>query len=126
MRAVRFSLLPLLLILFAACSGDSPSAPATPSINGTWNGTGAGVTVNMVLTSAGTGTVSGNGTIGAGSSSIPITITGTHAHPGVALTGKATGFQDMIFQGSFTDNNTIMGTLNGSGFSNFALTLKRQ
>ncbi len=124
MRAVR--LLPLLLLLvFAAACGDSPSQPRTPSIDGAWSGSAAGFTLNLVLASGAAG-VSGNGTVSGEGTSIAVTATGTHVHPNVALTLQATGFQDLNFQGQFTDDNTINGTLNGSGFNNFALTLRRQ
>ncbi len=75
---------------------------------------------------AATGVVSGNGTVSAGAQSIPITVTDTHAHPNVSLTAQATGYPDMNFQGQFTDNNTITGALNGAGFTNLPLTLRRQ
>jgi hypothetical protein len=86
--------------------------PLPRLLNSTGTGTGGAVT--------GTGTISGAGT------PLAITVTGTHSHPNVSLNANAPGFEPMNFQGTFTNDNTINGTLNGSGFDNFALTLQRQ
>ncbi len=53
-------------------------------------------------------------------------MTGGNVHPSVALTMSASGYEDLKFGGKFTDKNTVVGTLYGSGFSDFAITLARQ
>jgi hypothetical protein len=132
-RKLFFVPMLLALTLAAACteSATSPVAPpvvpppADPVASGAWAGTVQGMTVTLTLAES-NNTIAGSGNISAPGSSLALTATGTRAHPSVALTLRASGFEDMNFQGNFSGNNMIVGTLNGSGFSNEGLTLRRQ
>jgi hypothetical protein len=119
----------LLLVCASLACGDS-SGPSAPSMTGTWSGnTSAGgvpFTFSMTVTAAGQ-QVSGNGQFMVqGGGSVVFTVAGNHVHPNVSLTIMATGSQDAIYTGSFTNNSSISGQLNGSGFVNVGLTLNRQ
>ncbi len=125
MRAIRLLALLLLFALAAAC-GDSTSEPAIPSAAGAWSGTAGGFTVNLLLSAATDGSLSGTGSVAATTGPpLPFTVTGTHAHPNFSLVARAPAFEDINFQGQFTDANTIDGMLTGAGF-NHALRLRRQ
>ena len=109
-----------------ACGSDVSEPPTTP--NGRWRGSGVAeglvVELDVTLTTSG-GSVSGSGTVGASGSAFSLTITGTYSHPNVSLNMSATGFSTMNFAGTLS-RNEMVGTVNGSGFSNMALTLVRQ
>jgi hypothetical protein len=70
--------------------------------------------------------IDGSGSLAGSSAAVALTITGTHVHPDVTLTMKATSYQDMNFSGKFSGDNSIVGSLNGSGFVNESLTLSRR
>jgi hypothetical protein len=70
-----------------------------------------------------TGTVSGTGTI-AGTTSIALTVTGTYSAPTVGLTMSSPGYSPMNLTATVS-GKSMTGTLNGSGFSNAAITLTK-
>jgi hypothetical protein len=80
--------------------------------------------MNLTLTETG-GNVTGSGTLAGPGGTVSVTVTGTHSHPSVSLTLSLTGFNPAVFTGSFTNDNTIPGALNGSGFVNFGITITR-
>lgn len=126
--AHRFSsLLVLALVSVGAfgCSDDGGTQPTRFSATGTWIGTASGITLNVTLNDN-NGTVNGSGSISSSGGSLALTVTGTRAGNVVSLTARATGFQDVNYSGTFVTQRQINGTLNGSGFNNFALTLNRQ
>lgn len=107
-------------------AGTPQSVPVSltiPTATGGWSGNNSGITLSVVLAETG-GTVSGSGTL-AGTTSLAVTVAGTHAHPTLSLTFAAPGFQPSVFIGSYTASNTVSGTINGSGFVNFPMTLTR-
>jgi len=113
-----------LILALAACGGDA-TGPKTPSVSGGWTGTvmeAGSLNLTLVETS---GTLTGSGSLSAGTFAAALTVTGAHAHPNVSLTMKSAGYEDMNFAGTMTDDRTIAGTLNGSGFSGQAVTLRR-
>jgi hypothetical protein len=114
------------LIGLASCGSDKATGPSVPGdVNGVWTGVSAGTTVNLTLATQGTN-VTGSGQISQGTTSVALTITsGTYVAPNLSLTVSAQGFQAVNLAG-VRSNNTITGTLNGSGFSNQALTLTKQ
>jgi len=126
MRKAALALISVgLLVLTTACR-DEPNAPKTPTVTGSWSGTTDNATLSLTLTESSDRSVSGSGHISSPSNSIALTVTGTHAHPSVSLILKATGYQDVNFQGEFSADDRIIGSLNGSGFRNDAITLRRR
>lgn len=124
MRTLTAGVLALMLAA-TACGDDEPTEPATPTVNGTWTGTAGDFSFSLTLSETDAGAISGSGTATADGDPISVTITGTHAHPDVSLTMTSTGFADLNFTGEFSGDDSIHGSLNGSGFNNFALTLER-
>ncbi len=119
----RFALLPAMV--FATACGDSGSEPRTPSMTGTWVGDLQGAAVTVTLTERDQ-QVNGAGNIAFGTDRVAITAGGTHVHPAVSLTIKSSGFQDINYQGTFTNDNTVSGSLSGSGFTGDNLIIRRQ
>ena len=118
------SLAALTLIFAVGCGGDKATAPAVnTSATGSWTGTSSGSTLSMVLNDN-SGTVTGSGTLSA-SSSIALTITGNHAGANVSLTMSAPGYEPLNYAGTLNDR-TIIGSLNGSGFTNQSLVVTKQ
>ena len=110
---------PLLLLTLTGClfGGD-------PKIDGVWSGSSTGVSYSMTVVENDK-MVTGSATIIVTGGSIALTVTGTHAHPSVALTLNAAGFQPFSFNGSFETDDLITGLLNGSGFDNEQISLLR-
>lgn len=112
-----------LTALLAACGGDSGEPRL--SLTGTWAGSLEASTMRLTLTQSGTD-VTGNGTVTAGTTSIPLTAVGTVSDgSSFALTVSSSGFSPLNFSGTF-GKTTMTGTVNGSGFTNAAVTLSRQ
>jgi len=114
----------LLSVFVAACNDDQ--GPKIPSMSGTWSGYIGGITFSLTLTEDKDRRVEGSGSVSASSTAIAFTVTGNHVHPNVTLTIKATGYYDLNFSGKYSGDNTIVGTLNGSGFVNEPLTFNRR
>ncbi len=114
----------LLLALAIMSCKDSPTEPRL-SLNGTWQGfaESAGMVVTLTLTEA-NGTVTGNGSLQA-LQSLPVSVGGTFDRPDFLLTMTATGYQPVVFNGAATATR-MTGTLNGSGFTDVAVSLLRQ
>jgi outer membrane biogenesis lipoprotein LolB len=126
MRAVRHTVLALSVLLIATCSSDGPSEPTAPSIDGTWASSQAGIVTNVTLTGGTGGPVTGSGNVIGSGVTVPVTVTGTYSPPNVTLSIQAPGAQNLSFEGQFSGSNTITGTLNGSGLTNFPYALQRQ
>ena len=110
----------LFLIMFTACASN-------PTMSGSWLGAESGLTLKLTLHEDSDGNITGSGTmIGNNGESIACDVTGTNAYPNVTLTLSSTGYYDVNFTGKFVDDDTVDGELNGSGFTNFNITLVRQ
>jgi hypothetical protein len=122
-------------IATSGCGGDkaAPTQPAPvvvvekPDPAGSWNSTSGSATLTMVLANA-NGAVSGSGVYSVGTTSIALTITGAYSASAttVSLSMAATGFQTMNFSGQMISTKQIVGTLNGSGFTNTAWVFNKQ
>jgi hypothetical protein len=111
--------------LLAACSSETTS-PEAVKATGTWQGSAQGVTLALTLVEDLSGQVTGDGTIEGPAGAVSVTVgAGTHTHPDIALTLSADGFSDIQLSGRFTNDNSIAATLDGSGFTAFAMTLSR-
>jgi hypothetical protein len=115
-----------LVIAFGACGGSTEPKPLT--VAGTWHGqSNTGSTpFTATLTLAQTGTVvTGNGNLSSAGFSAALTVSGTFVEPNLSVTIVAQGYQNMNFTAPLTGESMI-GTLNGSGFNNVGLHLVRQ
>lgn len=112
----------VLAVTLAACGDDG--GPSIPSASGTWSGGVGSATLTLTLTED-DGAVTGAGSLAGPGGSIALTAQGTHAHPSMSLTLTSQGFEDLNFQGEFVDDDSVDGRLNGSGYQNDAITLRR-
>jgi hypothetical protein len=121
-----YGLATLITALTLAC-GDSLGPES--ALNGTWTGSGSdgAATLTSTLTlSESKGTISGSGNLSGTGGAVAVTVTGTHTGANVSLILAITGFQPANFTGAVAANGLSMsGTLNGSGFQNFVVTLTR-
>jgi hypothetical protein len=125
---MRTILLLALTAFTVACGGDGGNEPTVPEIEGQWNGpintsSGSG-SLALTLNAAG-GNVTGTGTLTVPGDALSLTVTGNYAPPDVSLQMSSPGFEPLNLSGTVSDQ-TIVGTLNGSGFVNIAITLSRQ
>jgi hypothetical protein len=125
----------LLLLTLAACGGDAKvTTPAVTvptvsfSVAGAWTGTTqlSGSLVQFAGTLVdNNGSVSGNGTIIGGTLNCAASISGSRTDTNVSLNWTCTGFQPINYAASLAGTK-LTGNLNGSGFSNLALTMNKQ
>ena len=114
-------LLLLLLVLLSACG--LPKA----TMRGQWSGANEGFVLKLTLRESAEGDITGSGSIKTKEGeTIALDVTGSNVYPHVTMTFSSTGYYDFNFTGEFSDNNTIDGKLNGSGFTDFEITLERQ
>jgi hypothetical protein len=123
----RYVLATLATALTLACSDSFGPQSA---LNGTWTGSasdGSATSISATLTLIESkGTISGSGNLSGTGGAAAITVTGTHTGANVSLTLSIAGFQPANFTGAVEVGGLRMnGTLNGSGFQNFVLTLTR-
>lgn len=125
-RKLRSFALLTILLSAAACGDDSGtnSKPKVYSTTGRWTGNASGINFTLTLTESG-GAINGSGTLNGGTS-LAVTATGTNAANAVSVTMRATGFQDLNYTATLNNASNMSGALNGSGFSNSALTLVKQ
>ncbi len=115
-----------LALSMTACGGDS-NEPSTPEVEGSWSGTvqpSGTLVLNLTETD---GNVTGNGTLTAPGLGLPITASGTYTRSiaSTSMTLSSPGFETMNLNATITEQRMV-GFLNGSGFTNAAITLDRQ
>jgi hypothetical protein len=91
------------------------------SIIGNWKTTVLNIDINMTLTESGAG-VSGSATTSLGPQ--VFAVTGSHSDPNVALQSQLDARTALVFNGAFSDNNTISGSFTLGTDSGLA-TLRR-
>ena len=117
MRAWRRLLSIVGLVALASCS---ESTAPEPQITGSWSGVLGGGTVTLTIQQAATGLV------GSGAwASDAVVLTGTYTKPTVSLNITSDGFEPLNYTGTLNQDR-IVGTVNGSGYTNQSLTLERQ
>lgn len=127
-RRSFLSLLSLLASLgvLVACSSSS-TAPASPSVAGTWTGATStpARTLTITLTQTGT-TVTGSGVLtNAPSADRTEVVSGTFVNPGFLAVFTSSPVETIDFHGTL-DGRTITGTLSGFGFNATPVVLTRQ
>lgn len=120
----RFATAALLAFLAtAACGKDATGVSA--SLNGTWSGSAQGISVQLNLTES-TDSVTGTGSLSGPSIGLAITVIGTRSRGDVNLWFSANGYVSASYAAQFANDNTLSGTLSGSGFNNVSLSLLRR
>lgn len=114
----------LLFALVAGCSKDEPVTPNYPMMSGSWRGAASGITILVTMSESGN-VINGSGKFVTRDTLI-ITISGSKTYPDITLQIAAAGYQPSLFRGKFSDDNTVTGKFNGSGFSNFDMIFRRQ
>lgn len=122
------AVLSLALALVATGACDGGTAPdSDPMVSGVWSGSSMGITLDLTLAEGDGGAIAGSGHIGGGGLNVALDVSqGTHVDPNVSLLLSAQGYEDMNFSGRMVSDNEISGTLNGSGFSDFNLNLRKE
>jgi hypothetical protein len=120
--------------LSAACSDGGGTEPETSSLTGVWSGdmvtpppANAPRSIRLTLQETNTN-VTGSGEI-ADVNGVPYytcTVSGTHVDAAIEVTLDSPGFAPVSLTGNFTNASTITATLNGGGFVNTPVTLKRK
>ena len=80
--------------------------------------------LHLTLSESGSN-VTGTGSIIGDTTAVAVTIAGTFVAPTVSLTLSAVGYQPTNYSGPLS-GNIITGTLNGSGFTNYSVSVTRQ
>ncbi len=111
----------VLALALSSCGGDA-TGPKTPSLTGSWSGNVTEGTVSLTLVESEAGAVTGSGNL---AGVVAVNVTGSHAHPNVSLTLAASGFQSANITAVMSGNDTMTGTLNGSGWVSVPITLTR-
>jgi hypothetical protein len=116
------------LVLSLACSGnDGTGVNNSPTaLTGQWHGTNAGVVMDLDVTENMAGQVQGTGQLSGFASGIVVAASGSHSGTGFTVTLSHTGYQSATYSGAELADALLAGSLNGSGFVNFAITLYRQ
>lgn len=114
----------LLTTLALACRG--PAEPERRSLIGSWSSDDLGnsTLIRMTLTETAR-EVRGAGSWLEPTRALAFRVEGAHAEQMVALFLQFQTEESIGFQGEFTDQNTLQGTLTGAGFRNQALTFQR-
>jgi hypothetical protein len=124
---MRRIVLTAMVVLALGCGGDGGAEPEHPEAEGQWSGTintgsGSGL-LELTLDDAG-GSITGNGTLTVPDDVLGISVSGSYDPPNISLTMSIPDFQPVDLNGTVGDNS-ISGTLNGSGFVNLGVTLQR-
>jgi hypothetical protein len=140
----------LLLPLLAAC-GTGPLDPGPFTLEGSWLGTAYPLELSFQLEQDGDNNVTGTGVLRGleevletvpdpddeakvDTVSIDTVVTGTVEfdvagdwdHPDFELDLTAEGYAGAVYDAGFVDQDSVRGTLQGSGFSNPAIVIIRQ
>jgi hypothetical protein len=122
----------LLGLTVYGCGGDGGSSgPADgPNLDGAWSGpvtwpSGQNATLALSILES-NGNISGTGTLTLGGAGLGLSISGSYsAAPDLTVTISSQGFQPITMVATASETQ-LVGTLDGSGFQNRAITLRRQ
>jgi hypothetical protein len=119
-----------LLLMFAALGACADSTAPSPSLTGSWQGTGTTpgpFTLTATLLDS-AGAVTGSGAMSGGPTlSCTHTVVGTRTDRAIGLTFDCQGFMPFSFTGTLAgDSRSMSGVLNGGPFPNVAFDFTRQ
>lgn len=111
-------------ILALALTACTKTTVIQPTVTGAWAGTiVGGGTLAMQLNDQ-HGAVTGSGTLVSGNETYAQTISGAFEAPNLSLT-MVSGQHPPIALTAFVNRDSMVAHLNGSGFTNHAVTLRR-
>ena len=117
--------LSLLALSFALGCGDDTLGPVN-TVDGLWTGVQNGFSLSLSMAQAGQ-TVSGVATIGGISGFAEGTISGVFNYPSISLVISIPGAEPVNYTGTMSASEaSIDGKLNGSGFVDRALAVKKK
>jgi hypothetical protein len=115
----------LLLVAVAGC-GSETLAPVN-TVDGSWTGTSSGYELSLALAQNDSGAVNGTVELLGRLGTLFGTTTGTFVYPELTLTINVDGFEPVTYVGEMsTTEARIDGVLNGSGFDNVQIGVKKQ
>ncbi len=116
----------LMLVAVAAC-GSETLAPVN-TVDGSWTGTASGYELSLALAQNDSGGVNGNVVLAGRLGQVFGTATGVFVYPELQLTINVEGADEpMTYVGEMSSTEArIDGVLNGSGFDNLQIGVKKQ
>ena len=130
---MRRSMKPTLFLLLAAslvaCGGSETQAPPPPppTVSGTWTGIAGPSFQQLTITLVdNSGAVTGNGTIAnTPTGTRALTGSGTFVNKELVMTLTSGTVATISIRANMSGNDTLIGTVSGSGFNNDTLILKK-
>jgi hypothetical protein len=119
-------LIALSTLLFSLACGEDTLAPVQ-TVDGSWSGVQNGYSLSLSLAQATTGEVTGTAFVASTAVATDATVVGTFAYPTLHITISANGFTPVDYVGDMSATEAkIFGHLNGSGFSNVQMDVKKK
>ena len=116
----------LTTLAFALGCGDKTLGPVM-TVDGNWAGVQNGYSLSLSLTQANTGEVTGTAFVASTAVATNATVTGNFVYPTLHLTISATNFVPVDYVGTMSETEAkIFGKLNGSGFANIQMDVKKK
>jgi hypothetical protein len=120
---MRFSCICILtFLLLSGCEQSEPTAPVPlpnpPSFSGNWTGVASDISFSITESDyklSGTCVYLG----------LSLVVNGEQGYPNVSMRLDRAGFYPADFHGTFTHPDTVVGFLNGSGFTNARVVISR-
>jgi len=106
------------------CQSGDANGPQGP-MAGSWLGSASGLDLSMTLKDN-SGKISGSGSFAVPGAALKINVSGTRADTTVTLTLSAQEYQPAQYVALMMNDTTVSGTLNGSGFGTFFITVHKQ
>ena len=119
----------VLVVVLTSCK-DGPTSPAEYKVDGEWGGVlyeVFNIFLSLKEVKGYVYGIHGEGTISVtGGSSVELQVMGDREGTHVFLEIIPSGFQQFFFDAKLEDPNTLRGVVNGSGFINEKLVLKKR
>jgi hypothetical protein len=116
----------LATVFFALGCGDNTLGPVM-TVDGSWAGVQNGYSLSLAMTQSSTGDITGTAFIASTAVATDATITGTFVYPTLHVTISATNFLPVDYVGTMSQTEAkIFGKLNGSGFANVEVDVKKK
>ena len=118
--------LTLATVVFALGCGENTLGPVM-TVDGSWTGVQNGYSLSLSLTQSMTGDVTGTAFVASTAISTNATVVGTFVYPTLHVTINAPNFVPVDYVGTMSATEAkIFGKLNGSGFSNVEVDVKKK